>query len=156
MFQFECHNIRLLEADARKMATKRKHYGVTLKVKYEVLKELENGRPNKGVFGSTPATWKKNKEKIFEAFQNLSLKRQRVKTWTYEKLNEALLKWFTSMRGNNILINGLILLEKLMNLLRPSITTILQHPMDGCSNGCSSLACTMLYIVKKHSLLIFF
>ena len=85
MFKFECHNIRLLVADARKMATKRKHYGVTLKVKYEALKELENGRPNKGVAnqfsipGSTLATWKKNQEKIFEAFQNLSLKRQRVK-----------------------------------------------------------------------------
>ena len=33
-------------------------------------------------------------------------------TRTYEKLNEALLKWFTSMRGNNIPINGPILLEK--------------------------------------------
>ena len=50
--------------------------------------------------------------KIFEAFQNSSLKQQRVKTGTYEKLNEALLKWFTSMRGNNIPINGPILLEK--------------------------------------------
>ena len=45
--------------------------------------------------------------------------------------------------------------RKLMNLLRPSITTILQHRTDGCSNGCSSLACTILYIVKKHPLLIF-
>ena len=100
------------------MATKRKHHEVTLKVKYEALKELEKGRPNKGVAnqfsipGSTLATWKKNKEKIFEAFQNSSLKQQRVKTGTYEKLNEALMKWLTSMRGNNILINGLILLEK--------------------------------------------
>ena len=91
---------------------------MTLKVKYEALKELEKGRPNKGVAnqfsipGSTLATWKNNKEKIFEAFQNSSLKRQRVKTGTYEKLNEALLKWFTSMRGNNIPINGPILLEK--------------------------------------------
>ena len=46
--------------------------------------------------------------------------------------------------------------RKLMNLLRPSITTILQHRTDGCSNGCSSLACTILYIVKKDPLLIFF
>ena len=30
----------------------------------------------------------------------------------YEKINDVLLKWFTSMRGNNIPINGLILLEK--------------------------------------------
>ena len=100
------------------MATKRKHHEVTLKVKYEALKELEKGRPNKDVAnqfsipGSTLATWKNNKEKIFEAFQNSSLKRQRVKTGTYEKLNEALLKWFTSMRGKNISINGPILLEE--------------------------------------------
>ena len=29
-----------------------------------------------------------------------------------KSLNEDLLKWFTSMRGNNIPTNGLILLEK--------------------------------------------
>ena len=103
-------------AVTHKMATKRKHQEVTLKVKY-ALEELEKGRQNKDVAnhyatpGSTPATWKKNKEKIFDAFENSSLKRQRLKTGIYEKLNEAF-KWFTSMRGNNIPINGPILLEK--------------------------------------------
>ena len=63
-------------ADSVKMATKRKHYEVTLKVKYKALKELEKGRPNKDVANqfsisvSTLATLKKNKVKIFEAFQN--------------------------------------------------------------------------------------
>ena len=91
---------------------------MTLKVKYEVLKELEKGRPNKDVAnhfsitGSTLASWNNSKEKIFEAFQNSSLKRRRVKTQTYEKLNKALLKWFTSMPGNKISTNGPILLEK--------------------------------------------
>ena len=105
-------------ADSIKIASERKHHKVTLKVKYEALKELEKGRPNKDVAnqfsipGSTLATWKNNKEKIFEAFQNSSLKRQRVKAWIYKKLNEALLKWFTSMRGSNIPISGPILLEK--------------------------------------------
>ena len=100
------------------MAAKRKHHEVTLKVKYEALKELEKGRPNKDVAnqfsipGSTLVTWKKIKEKMFEAFQNSSLKRQRIKTGTYEKLNEALLKRFPSMRGSNIPISGPILLEK--------------------------------------------
>ena len=71
---------------------------MTLKVNYETLKELEKGRPNKdaasqfSIPGSTLDTWKKNKEKIFESFQNSSLKRQRVKTGTYKKLNETLLK----------------------------------------------------------------
>ena len=66
---------------------------MTLKVKYEALKELEKGRPNKGVAnqfsipGSTLATWKNNKEKIFEAFQNSSLKRQS------ENLNIQKVKW---------------------------------------------------------------
>ena len=71
---------------------------MTLKVKYKALKELEKDRPSKDVAnqfsipGSTLGTWKKSKEKIFEAFQNSLLKRQRVKIGTEEKLNEALLK----------------------------------------------------------------
>ena len=100
------------------MATNRKHQEATLKVKYEALKKIVKGRQNKdvarqyGIPGSTLATWKKKKEKIFDDFKNSSLKRQRIKTETYEKLYEALLKWFTSMRGNNIPINGPIILEK--------------------------------------------
>ena len=39
----------MLVADAMKIATKRKHHEVTLKVKYEALKGLEKGRPNKDV-----------------------------------------------------------------------------------------------------------
>ena len=73
------------------MATKRKHHEVTLKVKYEALKEREKDRPNKGVAnqfsipGSTLATWKKNREKIFEAFQNSSLKQQ-SENWNIRKV----------------------------------------------------------------------
>ena len=54
------------------MATKRKHREVTLKVKYEVLKELEKGMPNKDVAnqfsipGSTLATWKTKSLKLFK------------------------------------------------------------------------------------------
>ena len=64
------------------MATKRKHHEVTLKVKYKALKKLEKGSPNKGIAnqfsipGSTLATWKKRREKTFEAFINSSLKLQ--------------------------------------------------------------------------------
>ena len=73
------------------MATKRKHHKVTLKEKYESLKELEKGRPNKGVANqisipsSTLATWKKKREKIFEVFQNSSLKRQ-SENWNIRKV----------------------------------------------------------------------
>ena len=57
------------------MATKTKHHEVTLKVKYEALKELEKSRPNKDVANqfsipsSTLATWKKNKEKSLKFFK---------------------------------------------------------------------------------------
>ena len=49
------------------MATKRKHHEVTLKVKYEALKGLKRGRPDKDAAnqfsfpGSTLVTWKKQK-----------------------------------------------------------------------------------------------
>ena len=62
-------------ADAIKMATKRKRHEVTSKVKYEALKELENGRPNKdaanqiGIPGSILATWKKKSLKLFKTHQ---------------------------------------------------------------------------------------
>ena len=54
------------------MTTKRKHREVTLKVKYEALKELEKRKPNKDVAdhfsipGSTLAIWKKNSVKLFK------------------------------------------------------------------------------------------
>ena len=40
---------------------------------------------------------------------------------TYENNNDASLKWFTSMRGNNILINGPILLEKALEFAKAFI-----------------------------------
>ena len=70
---------------------KGKHNEVTLKTKYKALKELDKNRPNKevaiqfNVHGNTLVTsWKKNKEKIYQAFQNSSLKRHRVNLGTYE------------------------------------------------------------------------
>ena len=57
------------------MATKRKYNEVTLKTK-----ELDKKRSNKegtiqfNFAGRILATWKKNKEKIYQTFQNSSLK----------------------------------------------------------------------------------
>ena len=150
--------IRLLVADAIKMATKRKHHEVTLKVKYEALKELEKGRPNKdaanqiGIPGSTLATWKKKSLKLFKIYHwngkewKLEHTKSQMKP-CWSGLHQCVAATFQSV--------GLFFWRKLMNLLRPSITTIFQHRTDGCSNGCSFLACTILYIVKKHPLLIF-
>ena len=75
-----------------RIARKIKHNEETSKTKYEALKEFGKNRPSKEVAiqfnvpGSTFATLRKNKEKIYQVFQNLSLQRQRVKVGTYEKI----------------------------------------------------------------------
>ena len=57
------------------MTTKRKHHEVTLEVKYEALKKLKRGRPNKDVAnqfsipGSTLATGRKTKKKSLKLFK---------------------------------------------------------------------------------------
>ena len=53
----------------------------------------------------------------------------------YEKVNQALLTWFTSMRGNNIPINGTLRLEELANLLKHLIATLSRHQTDGLEDG---------------------
>ena len=52
---------------------------------------------------------KKTENKFLRPFK---LHRQRIKTETFENINKAVLKWFTSVSGNNIPINGAIILEK--------------------------------------------
>ena len=49
---------------------------------------------------------------------------------TYEKINDALLKWFTSIRGNNIPINGPILSEKALEFAKA-----FNHGSFKASNG---------------------
>ena len=87
-------------------------------------------------------------EKIFEASQNSSLKRQ-SENWNIRKVKR-------SLPGNNILINGPILQEKAHEFAKPFNYNDFTASNYGCSNGCSSLACTVLYIVKTHPLFIFF
>ena len=53
----------------------------------------------------------------------------------YEKVNQALLTWFTSMRGNNIPINGPLPPEELANLLTHLIATFSRHQTDGLEDG---------------------
>ena len=66
-------------------------------------------------------------DKIFEVFQNSSLKRQGVKTGTYEKSNEALLSGLHQCVVTTFQSMVLFFWRKLMNLLRSSIKMTLQH-----------------------------
>ena len=120
--------------DAIKMATKRKRHEVTSKVKYEALKELEKGRPNKdaanqfGIPGSTLATWKKKSLKLSEIhhWNDKEWKLEHTKSQMkpcWSGLHQCVVTTFQSM--------VLFFWRKLMNLLRPSIKMVLQHQTDG-------------------------
>ena len=89
---------------------KRLHIDQKLETKYKALLELEKGKSNKEVaqsFGIPPntlSTWKKSKEKVFEAYKNENAKTKRIKPDTYEQVNKAALKWFTRIRADMFLL----------------------------------------------------
>ena len=63
----------------------------------------------------------------------------------YEKVNQALLTWFTPMRGNNIPISGTPRLEELANLLKHLIATFSRHHTDGLEDGTRGTSRLPLY-----------
>ena len=77
-----------------------------------------------------------------------------VNVCIYEKVNQALLAWFTSIRGNNIPISGLLLLEELANLLTHLMATLFRHQTDGLEDGMrgkSRLPVYMFLQLKIHN-----
>ena len=89
-----------------------------LEIKYKALLELEKGKSNKEVAKSfavpanTLSTWKKSKDKVFEAFQNASATTKRLKVDTYDQVNKAVLKWFTRLRSKNVPVPGVLIKQK--------------------------------------------
>ena len=96
---------------------KRSHNETSMKNKYDALKELEKGVPQKevalrfGVQKSTLSTWKRNKTKIEEAY-HAGLGNKRMRPEKYKDLNKALMKWFLNCRSKNIPLNRPLLKEK--------------------------------------------
>ena len=94
-----------------RITRKIKHNEETSKTKYEALKEFDKNRPSKEVAiqfnvpGSTFAALRKSKEKIYQAFQNLSLNDKESKWEHMKRSYDDFLKWFTSMRVKNIPAN---------------------------------------------------
>ena len=100
------------------MATlKRSHNETSMKNKYDALKELEKGVPQKevalrfGVQKSTLSTWKRNKAKIEEVY-HAGLWNKRMRPENYEDLNKTLMKWFLNCRSESITLNRPLLKEK--------------------------------------------
>ena len=99
------------------VATKRRAENKSYKIKYKALKELEKGTRHKDVVSlfevlkNTLATWKKNKDKIFQKY-NSGLISKTVKPEKYEELNKAVHKWLLILQCENIPISGPIVKEK--------------------------------------------
>ncbi|KAK9721222.1 CENP-B N-terminal DNA-binding domain [Popillia japonica] len=55
---------------------------------------------------SSLSTLLKNKEKLIQSFPYNSKERKRLKTTTFEDLDEVLLNWFKQQRNSNIPISG--------------------------------------------------
>ena len=97
---------------------KRLHKEHKLEIKYKALLGLEKGKSNKEVAKSscvpanTLSTWKKRKYKVFEAFQKGSATTKRLKFDTYDQVNNAVLKWFTRLRSENVPVSGVLVKEK--------------------------------------------
>ena len=92
---------------------KRLHKEQNLELKYKAWLDLEKGKTNKevaqlfGVPANTLSTWKKNKDKTFQVFQQGSSKTKRVKVDTYDQVNRAVLKRFKMLRCENVPANTL-------------------------------------------------
>ena len=98
----------------------RLHKEHKLEIKYKALLELEKGKSNKevaksfGVPANTLSTWKKSKDKVFEAFQKGSATTKRLKVDTYDQVNKGVLKGFTRLRSENVPASGVLIKEKIL------------------------------------------
>ena len=104
-------------------ASKRRLATVTLVNKYKALKEIDGGQncvataKKYGVAKCIVLHWLKKKTEIFQAVErnNVSKKRQRIKTATYEELDSAMYKWLKIAQHNNIPINCTMFKEKALD-----------------------------------------
>ena len=134
---------------------KRKHDDRTLEIKYKALVELEKGnKTNKDVANlfdvppNTLSTWKKNKDKIFEAFKNQNAgKSKRLKENTYEKLNQAVLKWFTRIRSENVPVSGILIKEKALYFAKELKVEKFQASEGWLDKWKKRLVCFFLYFL---------
>ena len=88
--------------------------------KFEILNEVDKGVKKKDIAAkysiptSSLSTILKNRENVTNQMQNSSLlsNRKRMKICVYEEVDNAVLKWMTSIRNNNLPISGSLIKEK--------------------------------------------
>ena len=101
----------LLSVVNTKMSVKRKLNTKTLKEKCDILTHIEKSMRNKeaaekfGVPKNTISTWIKNKEKFFQALEE-------IRKSQYEKVEKALFEWFILQRSQSIPTDVSMIQEK--------------------------------------------
>lgn len=102
----------------RKVSTKSSHE------KCKALKEIENGLSKKeaaskyNVALNTISTWLKNKKIINAITKGKNPKTKNLKGGSYDKLDQAVYKYFLNVRSHNIPVCGPMLKEKAMAYTR--------------------------------------
>ena len=98
-------------------AVKRKLNNVKLVEKCKIIKLIEKGMTNKeasdkfNVPKSTISTWMKNKSKLLKGLKQSS-ETKKLRGCDYSQIDQAVFKWFTLQRSQNIPIDGPLLKEK--------------------------------------------
>ena len=147
-----------VQAPKRRLAT------VTLVDKYKALKEIDGGQScvatakKHGVAKNKVSHWLKKKTETFEAVEisNVSKKRKRIKTPTYEESDSAMYKCLKSARHNNILISSTIFKEKSLEFAKSLEIQDFTLLMDGWVDGRNvSMSVSKQFQVTKYIYRIF-
>ena len=99
-------------------AVKRKLKSTKIIQKCKIIKEIEKGMTNKeasekyGIPKNTISTWMKNKEKLLKGLEQSSSEAKKMRGCDYEQVDQAVLKWFSLQRSQNVPIDGPMLKEK--------------------------------------------
>lgn len=119
------------------MAAKRKRNALDLVQKFSIITEIESGRKQSAVAvtysiaKTTVNTIWADREKIKRAYETSPTNnRKRLRTATYEDVEEAVLKWFQTARSQNVPINGQLMREKALTFANK-----LNHESFQCSGG---------------------
>ena len=102
-----------------KIGVKRKKEPQTFETKYKAISEVEKGQKSKSAIAkefnipaSTLSTWLKNATAIKESYHKFGPKRKNSKVGLFDDVENAILKWFSNVREQNVPVSGPILLAK--------------------------------------------
>ena len=69
-----------------------------------------------GISINTFSTWMKNKNKLLQSLEQTCSNKKKLRGCDYEQVDEAILKWFSLQRSQNIAIDGTMIKKALLLL----------------------------------------